>query len=133
MQVEQKKIWIFLVSAIMVIQLLVTACTAPIIPTTTITTTPQIEKTQKILNPQGIPQPVEIKPLAPRLSTLNGKTIYVVQGEVNPVIMPALWERLNKDYPKTNWRQKVSDGFGPDIPEEEVLKNAQTIICGNAW
>ena len=41
--------------------------------------------------------------------------------------------KWTKDYPKTNWKQKVSDGFGPDIPEEEVLKNAQTIICGNAW
>jgi hypothetical protein len=133
MQMEQKKIWLFWVIAIMVIQLLVTACTAPIIPTTTVTITPQIEKTQKILNPQGIPQPVEIKPLAPRLSTLNGKTIYVVQSETDPVIMPALWERLNKDYPKANWKQIVTDGFGPDIPEDEVLKNAQAIIHGNAW
>ena len=130
---ERNKIWLFLVSAIMVTELLATACTTPIIPSTTITVTQQTEKTHMILNPQGIPQPVEIKPLSPRLSTLNGKTIYVVQSETNPVIMPALWERLNKDYPKANWKQIVTDGFGPDIPGDEVLKNAQAIIHGNAW
>ena len=33
--------------------------------------------TYKCLNPVGIQEPIEVKPLAPRLDTIQGKTIYV--------------------------------------------------------
>jgi hypothetical protein len=46
--------------------------------------TPQVvyrDQTYNCLSPRGIQLPVEIKPLATRLDTMDGKTIYVVQGK----------------------------------------------------
>jgi hypothetical protein len=104
--------------------------------TTTVTVTPKVVTTDKVyraLNPVGISPPVEIKSLSPRLDTLDGKVIYVNQGEADPIIMPALIERLKKDYTKTTWKYIASSSFGPNEPEEEVLKDAKAVIRGIAW
>jgi len=45
-------------------------------PTTTVTAEPDPKIT--VLNPEGQRDPIELKQLAPRLTTLEGKTIYVV-------------------------------------------------------
>jgi hypothetical protein len=36
------------------------------------------DKVVTVLNPMGTPPPIELKPQAPRLDTLEGKTIYFV-------------------------------------------------------
>ena len=64
-------------------------------------TTAQIDKSWNALSPRGIQLPVIIKPLAARLNTMDGKTIYIVQGEADPVIMPALYAAMEAAYPKT--------------------------------
>jgi hypothetical protein len=91
------------------------------------------EKSYNCLSPIGVQPPINIVPLSPRLDTIKGKTIYVNQGEADPVIMPALWDRLNKDYPDTNWKLIASSSFGPAAPEDEVKQNAKAVIRGNAW
>ena len=91
------------------------------------------EKIYKVLNPCGIQQSVELHALAPRLDTIDGKTIYVNMGDANAVVTPALFDQLNMKYPKTDWRLIFTSFFGPAEPEEEVLKNADAVIRGLAW
>ncbi len=86
----------------------------------------------KCLNPRGIEQVVDTKPLAPRLDTLDGKTIWLSAQEADPVIMPALAERLKKDYPNVNWREKESSTGEMELSPEE-MKGADALIQGVAW
>lgn len=105
-------------------------------------TTVTKEKTYNCLNPVGIQPPVTIVPLAKRLTTLDNQTIYVVQGEADPVIFPALVPALQKLYPKTffNYYQPTSS-FGPTTPDDTTKAapkadgtgGANAVIRGNAW
>jgi hypothetical protein len=102
-------------------------------------TTVEVEKKYNVLNPTGIFKPVQTQGLAPRLDTLDGKTIWVNGGEADPVIWPALIERLRKDYTKTTFVYIVVSTYGPSTPEDEVLgkvegkKKADAVIRGNGW
>jgi hypothetical protein len=72
--------------------------------------------------------------LAPRLDTLDGKTIYVQQGEADPVIMPALAEHLAKNYTKTTWvYYKPTSSFVVSAPDDTTKADAKATICGIAW
>ena len=57
-----------------------------------------------VLNPLGTPPPIQIKPMAPRMETMDGKTIYIVNtGYVNTERLVdefVAWFKTN--YPKTN-------------------------------
>jgi hypothetical protein len=101
----------------------------------TVTPSPVIQdKTYNFINPQGSFIPVQTKALAPRLDKIDGKTIYVVQGEADPVIMPALIERLKKDYTKTNWVfYQPSSSFGITVADDTMKADAQGAIRGNGW
>jgi hypothetical protein len=147
--VKNKHLTTLLVSIIVVLIIVLVATTCTAAPTTTTpaatttkpaATTPAAttqvvikDKTYKAVNPEGIFVPVETKSLAPRLDTLDGKVIYVNQGEADPVIMPALWTRLQKDYPKVTWKLIASSSFGPNAPEAEVLAGAKAVIRGIGW
>jgi hypothetical protein len=86
------------------------------------------------VNPAGDFVPVQTKALAARLDTIDGKTIYVVQGEADPVIMPALIEKLRKDYPKTTWNfYQPSSSFGLAAPDDTMKKEAKGLIRGIGW
>jgi hypothetical protein len=101
----------------------------------TVTPSPVIqEKTYNFVNPQGSFIPVQTKALSPRLATLDGMTIYVVQGEADAVIMPALIDKLKKDYTKTNWVfYSPSASFGITAPDDTMKKEAKGAIRGNGW
>lgn len=113
-----------------------TTTTKPAAGTTvTVTVTPAAtDKTYKAVNPVGEFIPVQTRAISPRLDTLDGKTIYVIQGEADPVVMPGLYEKLTKDYPKTTWvfYNPVSS-FGASTIEAEPKAKAQGIIRGNGW
>jgi hypothetical protein len=71
-----------------------------------------------VLNPRGIQPPIRLIPMAPRLDTLEGKTIYVVDTKY-PLTAPFVQEiyRIFKEkYPKTNWvfREKIGSYFDDD-------------------
>lgn len=106
-------------------------------PTATPTPTPTapigVELTFNCLNPTGTFQPVQVSALAPRLDTIDGKTIYVNQGEADPVIMPALWEIVQTDFPKTTWKYIAVSSFGPTAIEADVRAAADAVIRGIAW
>jgi hypothetical protein len=87
----------------------------------------------KCLNPVGIQEPVEIKPLAPRLDTIDGKTIYVCinAGGDQDITIPLL-KKLPADYPNVNWKIKRQFGFNADLTQEEK-KEADGLIGGVIW
>ena len=71
-----------------------------------------------VLNPRGIQPPIRLIPMAPRLDTLDGKTIYVVDTKY-PLTKPFVQEVYNvlkEKYPKTNWvfREKIGSYFDDD-------------------
>jgi hypothetical protein len=100
---------------------------------TPITTTVEVDRKYNVVNPQGDFVPVQTKPLAARLDTLDGKTIWVCQTEADPVIMPALWDRLQKEYPKTTWKRTITSNTAPLRLTSDEQKMAQAVIVGNAW
>jgi hypothetical protein len=140
---------LFIASAILAILLVLTGCTtqkAPVSTTTAplttstpaATATPKAvtiqDKTYRTLSPVGNMPPVQLIPLAPRLDTFDGKTVYVVQGEADPIIMPALYDYLLKNYPKTKWvYYQPSSSFGPSEPDATTLKEANAVIRGVNW
>lgn len=71
-----------------------------------------------VLNPRGIQPPIRLIPMALRLDTLDGKTIYVVDTKY-PLTKPFVQEVYNvlkEKYPKTNWvfRDKIGSYFDDD-------------------
>jgi hypothetical protein len=74
----------------------------------------QAASTEKftVLNPMGTPPAIEVKQMAPRLDTLDGKTIYFVNtgyiGTDRLMDVMSAWFKTN--YPKTNLVIKRSSG-----------------------
>ncbi len=71
-----------------------------------------------VLSPRGTPSPIQLMPMAPRLDSLEGKTIYIV--DVNfPRTHPFFEEMqrlLANRYPSTTWilRTKIGTYFHND-------------------
>jgi hypothetical protein len=88
-----------------------------------------------VLNPMGTPPPVKLKPMAPRLNTLEGKTIYVVDqgylGTDNLLKEMIIW--LEREYPKTSFvfkRLGMSMGTQPPPLFAEIKEKADAVIMG---
>ena len=88
-----------------------------------------------VLTPMGTPPPVKLKPMAPRLDTLNGKTIYLVDqgylGSDNLLKEMAVW--LEKEYPTTNFVfKRLGREMGPEPPAlfAEIKEKADAVIMG---
>jgi len=113
--------------------------TATPTPSSTATPTPSTptgtELSYNALSPRGIALPVQTYGLAKRLTTLNDQMLqaWVNQGEADPIIFPAIWERVQKDFPKTNWHYIATSSFGPATPEPDVVSAADFVIRGNCW
>jgi hypothetical protein len=73
-----------------------------------------------VLNPEGQREPVVLKQLAPRLSAIAGKTIYVVDVKfpASKQFGEELVKVLKEQYPKTTWlyREKAGSYFADDPP-----------------
>jgi hypothetical protein len=73
-----------------------------------------------VLNPLGTPPPIKLKTMAPRLDTLDGKTIYLVNdgyiGADNLLYEMQDWFKAN--YPKTTtvYKRKGGGGFDAEDP-----------------
>lgn len=89
-------------------------------------------ETYKCLNPRGIQKSIELSPLAPRLDTIDGKTINInITGE--PDITIALEKKLKMDYPDVNWTTKKTYGIDPMRLTEEEMKTTDGLIMGVCW
>jgi hypothetical protein len=90
------------------------------------------DKVYKCLSPVGIQEPVDQYPLAPRLKTLEGKTIHLsICGEAD--IWVPLEKRLKTDFPDTNWTMKKGYTPNPVRLTEEEKKTTDAVILGVCW
>ena len=86
-----------------------------------------------VLNPLGTPPPIEVKQMAPRLDSLDGKTIYLINtGFPNS---GRLLEEMDKwfkaNYPKTN--MVMARGSMTNIPPDvmtEIGEKGDAVILG---
>lgn len=83
------------------------------------------------LNPKGLPPPVQLVPMAPRLASLDGKTIFLVSdgfpGADHFLAQVGLWFQKNMPSVKTEYRLKAG-AFADDDPK----LNAEIKASGNA-
>jgi hypothetical protein len=95
----------------------------------------QAASTEKItvLNPMGTPPPIQAKEMAPRLDTLDGKTIYFVNtGYIGTDrLMEVMTDWFKENYPNTNIA--MARGGMTNIPENvraEIAEKGDAAIIG---
>ena len=88
-----------------------------------------------VLNPLGQPPAIERVPMAPRISDLDGKTIYIVDIGFSAThqLLTELQDLLQERYPDTTWivRNKIGTYFNND-PKlwEEIKEKGHGMIMG---
>ncbi len=86
-----------------------------------------------VLNPRGTPPPITLIPMAKRLDTINGKTIYLVSdgfpGADIFLDQIAIWFKKNNPSVTTVYRLKAG-GFADDDPKlmAEIKEKANGVI-----
>ena len=86
----------------------------------------------KFLSPLGIEDEIETIPLAPRLTSLEGKTIHFsITGE--PDLTIYLDRQLRESYPQVNWTSKKSYTPTPVRLTEEEMKTTDAVILAVSW
>ncbi len=86
-----------------------------------------------VLNPRGVQPPIRLIPMAPRLDTLDGKTIYIVHVAFGDTFLPETVKVLSQRYPKTNWVFKRKTGsYFDDDPKlwAEIKEKGHGMIMG---
>ena len=86
-----------------------------------------------VLNPMGTPPAIQAKQMAPRLDTLDGKTIYFVNtGYIGTDrLMAVMTDWFKANYPKTNI--VMARGSMTSIPQavmDEIGEKADAAIVG---
>ena len=83
-----------------------------------------------VLNPLGSPPPIKLKAMAPRLDTLEGKTIYVDNNGYpgTSVLLPELIAVMKEKFPNTKfiYHDKQAGSITPT--EDPALGEADAII-----
>ena len=88
-----------------------------------------------VLNPLGQPPAIARVPMAPRLASLDGKTIYIVDIGFTDThqFFTEMQKLLSERYPKTNWvvRTKIGTYFDDD-PKlwAEIKEKGHGMIMG---
>jgi hypothetical protein len=79
-----------------------------------------------VLNPLGTPPPIKLKEMAPRLDTLKGKTIYIINDGYpgSDLLLGELKKVMEEKYPDTKfvYRDKPG-GFGRE--DEAIWKEME--------
>ena len=90
------------------------------------------------LNPKGMPPPIQLVPMAPRLSGLDGKTIFLVSdgfaGADRFLNQIAIWFHKNMPSVKTVYRLKAGSFFDDDpklMAEIKASGNAMIMAYGH--
>jgi len=88
-----------------------------------------------VLNPEGQPPPINLMPLAPRLDTIEGKTVYLVDIKFTATqqLLEELEKLLNERYPNTTIVLKMKAGSyaesDPELWNEIKEKGDAAIIA----
>ena len=89
-----------------------------------------------VLSPMGKPPSIELKALAPRLDTLEGKTVYLVNdGYLSTDILLGemqAWFKANMPTVNTVYRLKGGGGFTAEDPAlwAEIKEKADAVVMG---
>jgi len=90
------------------------------------------------INPKGMPPAVQLVPMAPRLDTLDGKTVFLVSdgfaGADRFLAQIALWFQKNMPSVKTVYRLKAGAYFDDDpklMAEIKASANAMIMAYGH--
>jgi len=73
---------------------------------------PASEQLITVHNPSGNPPPIELVPMAPRLDTLDGKTIYIVDVGFTDThqLFTEMASIMGEKYPKTKFEVRTKAG-----------------------
>jgi hypothetical protein len=88
-----------------------------------------------VLNPLGQPPPITRVPMAPRLTSLDGKTIYIVDVNFTDThqFFTEMQKLLSERYPKTNWLVRTKSGTYFEDDQKlwsEIKSNGSAMIMG---
>ena len=89
-----------------------------------------------VLSPMGQPPPLQIMPLAPRLNTLDGKTVYLVNDGYlsTDILLGEMLAWFKANMPKVNAIYKVKGGgsFTAEDPKlwAEIKEKADAVVMG---
>ena len=88
-----------------------------------------------VLNPMGYPPKVQPKPLAPRLNTLDGKTVYLVdcRFDDSDIFLKQMQAWFEERMPSVKARFiQIRNVYTKDDPEtwEEIKRNGDAAIIG---
>jgi hypothetical protein len=97
-----------------------------------------VEAKLETLNPKGMPPAVQLVPMAPRLDTLDGKTVFLVSdgfaGADRFLAQIAIWFQKNMPSVKTVYRLKAGSYFDDDpklMAEIKASGNAMIMAYGH--
>ena len=103
--------------------------TAPVVPG---------QEKLEAFNPKGMPPAIQLVPMAPRLDTLDGKTIFLVSdgfaGADRFLAQIAIWFQKNMPSVKTVYRLKAGSYFDDDpklMAEMKANANAMIMAYGH--
>jgi hypothetical protein len=101
-------------------------------------TAPVVREKVETLNPKGMPPAVQLVPMAPRLDTLDGKTVFLVSdgfaGADRFLAQIAVWFQKNMPSVKTVYRLKAGSYFDDDpklMAEIKASGNAMIMAYGH--
>jgi hypothetical protein len=95
-----------------------------------------IEQKITVLSPRGIPPAIQLKPMAPRLTTLDGKTVYLVNDGYlgTDLLLGEMQAWFKANMPKVNivYRAKGGGGFTAEDPAlwDEIKQKANAVVMG---
>ena len=99
--------------------------------------TPVVMPKITVLNPMGTPPPITLQPQAPRLNTLEGKTLYFLNtGYIGTDrLMTVMMDWFKANYPKTNivYKDNQSGAGLSSVSKElwaELEQKADATIVG---
>jgi hypothetical protein len=88
-----------------------------------------------VLNPEGIPPPIVLAPMAERLDSLDGKIIYLVDIHFtgSQLFLEEMAKVLQEKYPKATVIYKLKAGaYAENDPAlwDEIQKNGDGVVMG---
>ncbi len=95
-----------------------------------------MEQKITVLSPRGKPPAIQLQPMAPRLNTLDGKTVYLVNdGYLGTDLLLGemqAWFKANMPRVNTIYKRKGGGGFTAEDPAlwAEIKEKADGVVMG---